>query len=73
MRSFSSIALGSAVMLSACDSAEEQAADRAENRIERSAEQSAQASGDTPSHLVSPNDSFSMPIFSPLMEPNLEM
>ena len=48
MKLFTSFILGSAAMLSACDSAEEQAADRAEDRIERSAEQSAQASGDTP-------------------------
>ena len=48
MKLFASIMLGSAFMLSACDSAEEQAADRAEDKIERSAEESAQVSGDTP-------------------------
>lgn len=36
----------SVILLSACDSPEEQARDQAEDRIEQSAEQSAQAAGD---------------------------
>lgn len=48
MKTFAPILLVSAIMLSACDSAEEQAADRTEDRIEQAAEESARAAGDTP-------------------------
>ena len=48
MKTLTSIMLGSAIMLSACDSAEEQAADRTEDRIEQAAEVSAREAGDTP-------------------------
>jgi len=48
MKTFAQILLGSAIMLSACDSAEEQAADRTEDRIEQAADESALAAGDTP-------------------------
>ncbi|MEN3973063.1 PRC-barrel domain containing protein [Sphingomicrobium sp. XHP0235] len=48
MKTFTPILLGSAILLSACDSAEEQAADRTEDRIEQAAEESAREAGDTP-------------------------
>ena len=48
MKTLAPILLGSVIMLSACDSAEEQTADRTEDRIEQAAEESARAAGDTP-------------------------
>jgi len=48
MKTFTPILLESAIMLSACDSAEEQTADRREDRIEQAAEESARAADGTP-------------------------